>query len=47
MVGVSERTIRRHRLEFDMAIGRSGTFSEIDDDERDIFVQHILHYSPE
>ena len=47
MLGVSERTVRRQRQEFDMAIGRSVTFSEIDDDELDIFVQHILHYSPE
>ena len=47
MLGVSERTVRRRRQEFDMAIGRSVTFSEIDDDELDIFVQHILHYSPE
>lgn len=30
-----------------MAIGRSVTFSEIDDNELDIFVRHILHYSPE
>ena len=47
MLGVSERTVRRRRQEFDMAIGNSVTFSEIDDDELDIFVRHILHYSPE
>lgn len=47
MLGVSERTIRRRRQEFDMAIGRSVIYSEIDDDELDIFVRHILHYSPE
>lgn len=47
MLGVSERTVRRRKQEFDMAIGRSVTYSEIDDDELDIFVQYILHYSPE
>ena len=47
MLGVSERTVRRWWQEFDMAIGRSVTFSEIDDNELDIFVRHILHYSPE
>ena len=47
MLGLSERTVRRRRQEFDMAIGNSVTYSEIDDDELDIFVRHILHYSPE
>lgn len=47
MLGVSERTVRRRRQEFDMAIGQSVNYSEIDDDELDIFVGQILHYSPE
>ena len=46
MLGVSERTVRRHRCELGMTVGQVRNYSEIDDDELDIFVQHILHYSP-
>ena len=46
MLGVSERTVRRRRSELGMTVGQVLNYSEINDDELDVFVQHILHYSP-
>lgn len=46
MLGVSERTVRRRWSELGMTLGQLLNYSEIDDDELDVFVQRILHYSP-
>ena len=46
MLGVSERTVRRRRSELGMTVGQTLNYSEIDDGELDVFVQRILHYSP-
>ena len=46
MLGVSERTIRRRREELGMDVGQTSSYSDISDDELDVFVRRILHISP-
>ena len=46
MLGVSERTIRRRREELGMHVGQTDAYSDIPDDDLDILVSRILHFSP-
>ena len=46
MLGVSERTIRRRREELGMNVGQTDAYSDIPDDDLDILVSRILHFSP-
>ncbi len=47
MLGVSEKTVRRRRHELDMAIGYQNCYSNIPDDELDVFIRRILDLSPQ
>ena len=46
ILGVSERTIRRRRHEFGLAVGRQIAFSEISDNDLDNHVCEILSMTP-
>ena len=46
ILGVSERTIRRRRHEFGLAVGRQIAFSEISDNDLDNHVREILSMTP-
>ena len=47
MLGVSDKTIRRRRHELGMMIGYQSSYSDIPDDELDVFVRRILDLSPQ
>ena len=47
ILGVSEKTIRRRRHELGMAVGYYSSYSDISDDELDVFVGHIIDLSPQ
>lgn len=47
MLGVSEKTIRRRRHELGMAVGYYSSYSDIPDDELDVFVGRIIDLSPQ
>lgn len=46
ILGVSERTVRRRRLEFGLPVGRGVEFNVISDEELDSHVRHILRTTP-
>ena len=46
MLGVSERTIQRRREELGMDVGQTDAYSDIPDDDLDVFVSRILHFPP-
>ncbi len=46
ILGVSERTIRRRRHEFGLAVGRQIVFSDISDNDLDNHVREILSMTP-
>ncbi len=46
MLGVSERTVRRHREELGMDVGQTDSYSDIPDDDLDVLVSRILHFLP-
>ena len=45
MLGVSEKTIRRRRHELGMVVGYYSSYSDIPDDELDVFVGRIIDLS--
>ena len=47
MLGVSERTIRRRRVGFGMTVGQKQPYSDIPDDDLDVFIKKILDLSPQ
>lgn len=47
MLGVSEKTIRRRRHELRMMVRYQDLYSDIPDDEVDVFVRRILDLSPQ
>lgn len=46
MLGVSERTTRRRREELGMNFEQTASYSDIPDDDLDVFVRSILHFLP-
>ena len=46
ILNISERTVRRRRLEFGLPVGRDVEFSDISDEELDSHVRQILRTTP-
>ena len=46
ILGISDRTLRRRRHEFELPVGMGEHFSDVTDDELDVNVREILQVTP-